>query len=329
MLLKMSIGIRGFGHYLPETEISNERLVEHFGMDVSPSWIFEKTGIRKRCFAGEHENNSDLGAKASIKAIEDAELSVRDIDGLVLATSSPDYLQPPTACVIHGKLGLEKAFAFDVMSVCSGFVFAFSAAYSLLKANSGWKNIVVVASETYSKIVSFEDTKSSVLFGDGAGAVVLSRGGNFGEVKDFCLNSEGSLHEKIMVRSGGVVDRMTPEALASEHHLFSMDGKAVSDFVMRAFQEAGEYFGFSPKPTIDFLVPHQANVMLLRHAAAKSGILWEQMIVDMDEIGNTSGASIPITLSRAWQSGKIQRGMKIGLFGFGGGLSYGMVKLIL
>ena len=325
----MSIGIRGFGHYLPETEISNEQLVEHFGMDVTPRWIFEKTGIRKRHFADEHEKNSDLGAKAARMAIENAELSVRDINGLILATSSPDYLQPPTSCVIHAKLGLETAFAFDVMSVCSGFVFALSSAYALLKANSNWNNIVVVASEIYSRLVSFEDTKSSILFGDGAGAVVLSRGGNFGEIKDFCLNTEGSLHEKIMVRSGGVVDRITPEAVASEHHLFSMDGKAVGDFVMRAFQEACEYFGFSSKSTVDLLVPHQANVMLLRHAAAKNGIPWEQMIVDMDEIGNTSGASIPITLSRAWQSGKIQRGMKIGLFGFGGGLSYGMVELIL
>jgi len=325
----MSIGIRGFGHYLPENEISNKQLVEYFGMDVTPQWIFEKTGIRKRYFADEHENTSDLGTKAAVKAIEDAGLSVRDIDGLVLATSSPDYIQPPTACIIHGKLGLEKAFAFDVMSVCSGFVFAFSTAYSLLKANSGWKNIVVVASETYSKIVSFEDTKSSVLFGDGAGAVVLSRGDDFGKIKDFRLNSEGSLHEKIMVRSGGVVDRITPEAVASERYLFSMDGKAVGDFVMRAFREAREYFGFDSKPRIDLLVPHQANVMLLRDAAAKNGIPWEQMIIDMDEIGNTSGASIPITLSRAWQSGKIQRGMKIGLFGFGGGLSYGMVELIL
>ncbi|PXF58840.1 MAG: 3-oxoacyl-ACP synthase [Deltaproteobacteria bacterium] len=324
----MTIGISGFGHFLPETEIANEQLVAHFGMDISPSWIVDKTGIKKRHFVGKDENNSDLADRASQMAIRDAGLSVSDIDGLVLATSSPDYVQPPTSCVVHGKLGLKDAFAFDVMSVCSGFVFAFSVAHSLLKSNPVWNHILVVASETYSRLVSFEDPKSSVLFGDGAGAVVLSRGGS-GEIVSFHLHTEGSGQEKIIVRSGGVAERITSAAVASDRHLFSMDGKSVADFVFHAFAKASEYFGFNSHPKIDFLIPHQANVALLHSASEKNGIPWDRMIVDMEEVGNTSSASIPITLSRAWHSGKIRRGMRIGLFGFGGGLSYGMVELSL
>ncbi len=324
----MNISIRGFGYYLPKNLVFNKILIEHYGLDVDEAWIVEKTGIKGRHFADIQETNSDLAVNAIGNAIADSGLNIDDIDGLVLATSSPDFIQPATASVVHGKLGFKKdAFAFDVMSVCSGFVYALCVGASLLKANSSWNHLVIAASEAYSKLISFDDPKSCVLFGDGAGAVILSRGGK-GRIIDFKLKCEGENYEKIIIRSGGVTERLSSDSIASDRHLFAMDGKAVSDFIYRAFDDAMAFFGYPDDFRVDLIVPHQANAVLLKNLAQKYGLL-EKIVIDLEEIGNTSGASIPIALSRIWESGRLKREMRIGLFGFGGGLAYGMVEIVL
>ena len=318
--------IIGTGSYLPAKRVTNHDLAAQLaadGIETSDEWIVTRSGISARHYAASDENASDLAVKAAHKALEAAGLEAGQIDLIIVATSTPDFYGnfPSTAAIIQDKLGIRNhSAAFDIGAVCSGFVYALSTADAFIKAGNA-KNVLVIGTEVFSRILDFKDRTTCVLFGDGAGAVVLSASEEPG-VLAVKLHADGS-HGHIL--SGPV--NPSKAAIAGESFLY-MDGQAVFKLAVSVLEKvAYEALDQARMPAsgIDWLIPHQANIRIMNGTARKLGLPVEKMVVTVHEHGNTSAASIPLALDQAVRDGRIQSGQNILMEGVGGGFTWGAV----
>jgi 3-oxoacyl-[acyl-carrier-protein] synthase III len=326
----MSIFARlaGTGSYLPELRLTNQDLVERLaktGLETSDEWIKTRSGISARHFAAENELTSDLAVKAAQAALESAGATSADLDLIILATSTPDHLGgfPSTACVVQDKLGAHTSCAaFDVQAVCAGFTYALAIADAFIRAGS-YKKVLVIGAETFSRILNFQDRGTCVLFGDGAGAVVLEASKEAG-ILSTALHADGSQRDILCVpgRSGNGEVHGSP--------FMTMDGPAVFKLAVKVLEqvahEALAKANLKPEQ-IDWLVPHQANIRIMEGTAKKMGMSMDKVIVTVHEHGNTSAASIPLALDSGVRSGQIKRGQHLLLEGVGGGFAWGAVAI--
>jgi 3-oxoacyl-[acyl-carrier-protein] synthase-3 len=308
--------IAGTGSYLPERTVTNDELAKR--LDTSDEWIRTRTGIRERHIAEPSQTSSDLAFEASRRAMSAAGASAADIDLIIVATSTPDYVFPSTACLLQAKLGVKNCAAFDLQAVCSGFVYALTTADKFVRSGQH-RCALVVGAEVFSRILDWNDRGTAVLFGDGAGAVVLkadSRPGILGSV----LRADGS-HADILSVPGQICGG---KVVGSP--FLQMDGQAVFKFAVRVLDEVAretlEQCGVSVAE-VDWLIPHQANVRILEATAKKLGIGLEKLVVTVDRHGNTSAASVPLALDGAVRDGRIRPGQKVMLQGVGGGFTWG------
>jgi len=310
--------ITGTGSYLPARIWTNDDLATR--IETSDEWIVARTGIRQRHIADDKESTSDLALPASLKAIEAAGLAPGDIDLIIVATTTPDMVFPSTACLLQAKLGIVGPPAFDVQAVCSGFVYGLAVADHMLTGGP-YRHALVVGAEIYSRILDWNDRGTCVLFGDGAGAVVLSKGDRAGIISSR-LHADGS-HADIL-KVPGHVDR---GAIRGEP-LLKMDGQGVFKFAVRVLADVGDEVlrdAGMQRSEVDWLIPHQANVRIIDATARRLGLPSEKVITTVDRHANTSAASIPLALDVAVRDGRIQAGQNLLMAGVGGGFTWGAV----
>ncbi|WP_039786399.1 beta-ketoacyl-ACP synthase III [Herbaspirillum huttiense] len=318
--------IVGTGSYLPAKRVTNHELAAQLaeqGIETSDEWIVTRSGISARHYAEPGQLSSDLALQAAQRALEAAGMQANDIDLIIMATSTPDHLGgfPSTACVVQRKLGITNgAPAMDVQAVCSGFVYAMSVADSFIKSGAH-KNVLVIGAEVFSRILDFKDRTTCVLFGDGAGAVIMSASQEPG-VLATKLHADGS-HGHILCVPGSIDNG----AVAGSAYLY-MDGPAVFKLAVslldKVAREALEMAKVDAKE-VDWLVPHQANIRIMQGTAKKMGLPLEKMVVTVAEHGNTSAASIPLALDQAVRDGRIRPGHTVMMEGVGGGFTWGAV----
>ena len=317
--------ITGTGSYLPPHRLTNAELAAELaakGVETSDEWIEERTGIKARHFAAPDVTSSDLGLEAAKRALEAAGLRAADIDLIIVATSTPDMVFPSAACILQHKLGIAGCPAFDIQAVCSGFVYALTVADAMIKTGTASKALVIGA-EVFSRILDFSDRTTCVLFGDGAGAVVLEASETPGILASD-LHADGK-HVGILSVPGHVSGG---KVLGSP--LLQMDGKAVFKLAVSVLESAARATLAKANLTeadIDWLIPHQANLRIMHSTAKKLKLPLEKLIVTVDQHGNTSAASIPLALDEAVRSGKVKKGDILMLEGVGGGFTWGAVLL--
>jgi 3-oxoacyl-[acyl-carrier-protein] synthase III len=310
--------IAGCGSYLPERIVSNDALAQRVA--TSDEWIRTRTGIGQRHIAAEGEETSDLALAASRAALDHAGLAPRDVDLIVVATSTPDAVFPSTACILQDKLGAHGGPAFDVQAVCTGFVYALGLADRMV-ADGMARNALVVGAETFSRILDWDDRGTCVLFGDGAGAVVLLPAPEPGILSTH-LHADGR-HRGMLCVPGQV-----QHGKVTGDPFLRMDGPAVFKFAVRVLAEVGEEALAANRLSaadVDWVVPHQANVRIMDATARRLGIPLERMVSTVDRHANTSAASIPLALDDAVRDGRIRRGQHVLLLGVGGGFTWGSV----
>jgi 3-oxoacyl-[acyl-carrier-protein] synthase-3 len=310
--------IVGTGSYLPEKVLSNkdiEKLV-----DTSDEWIYTRTGIRQRHIAADNENSSDLALTASRRALDAAGLTPDDIDLVIVATTTSDMVFPSTACHLQAKLGMTRGAAFDMQAVCSGFVYALATADQFMKSGQ-YRHALVVGSEVYSRILDWQDRSTCVLFGDGAGAVVLARSDTPG-IMAARLHSDGR-YANILSVPGSVA-----RGAVSGRPLLQMEGNAVFKLAVKVLGEvADETLAAAglKREDIDWLIPHQANIRIIQATAKKLGLSMERVVTTVERHANTSAASVPLALDGAVRDGRIRAGQHVLLEGVGGGFTWGAV----
>jgi 3-oxoacyl-[acyl-carrier-protein] synthase III len=318
--------IIGTGSYLPANRVTNQDLAIQLaekGIETSDEWIVSRSGISARHYAAADVQASDLAVEAAKRALEGAKLEPNDIDLIIVATSTPDHFGgfPSTACVVQRKLGITNGCgAVDVQAVCSGFVYALSVADSFIKSGAN-KNVLIIGAEVFSRILNFEDRTTCVLFGDGAGAVILSASREPG-ILATKLHADGS-HGDILCIPGSV----SGGAIDGSAFLY-MDGQAVFKLAVSVLEKvANEALSAADMDAsqIDWLIPHQANIRIMQGTAKKLGLPLEKMVVTVDQHGNTSAASIPLALDTAVRDGRIKAGQNVMMEGVGGGFTWGAV----
>jgi 3-oxoacyl-[acyl-carrier-protein] synthase-3 len=325
--MKLYSRITGTGSYLPPRRLSNADLTAELaaqGVETSDDWIVERTGIRARHFAAPDVCSSDLGLEAARQALQAAGVLASDIDLIIVATSTPDMVFPSTACILQNKLGANGCAAFDVQAVCSGFIYALTVADAMIKSGAARKALVIGA-EVFSRILDFKDRTTCVLFGDGAGAVVLEASDTPGILASD-LPADGR-HVGILCVPGHVSGG---NVLGDP--VLKMDGQAVFKLAVGLLDEAARVTLTKAGKTaadIDWLVPHQANIRIMQSTARKLKLPMDKVIVTVDQHGNTSAASIPLALDSAVRSGRIKPGDLLLLEGVGGGFTWGAVLLNL
>ena len=311
----------GVGGYLPGAPVRNDDLVDR-GVDTSDEWIASRTGIRARHFAAPGQSSSDLALEAARRALDMANCDASGIDLIVFATSTPDHIFPSSACVLQAKLGNKGATAFDVQAVCTGFIYALAIAEKFIRSGTH-RRALVVGAETFSRILDWQDRGTCVLFGDGAGAVVLEASERPG-ILATALHADGSqvgiLNVKGQVANGSIVG----------DPFLRMDGQAVFKFAVKALADVAEEAciaaAIAPS-SIDWLVPHQANIRIIESTARKMSLPMEKVVVTVDRHGNTSAASVPLALDEGVRTGRIKSGDRVLLEGVGGGFTWGAVLL--
>jgi len=314
--------IRGCGAYLPKRVVTNNDLSKI--VDTSDEWITERTGIRERHIADDGEFTSDLGLAAALQALERAEMDAKDIDLIILATSTPDRTFPATATTIQAELGIRSGTAFDMQAVCSGFVFALATADNFLKAEQ-YKRALVIGAETFSRILDWNDRSTCVLFGDGAGAVVLEAQKLNGAGTDrgiiaSRLRSDGRFREKLYVDGGPSSTQTVGRLRMDGREVFRHAVTNISSVIEETLAEAG-----LSADAIDWFVPHQANKRILDGTARKIGISSDRIVVTLDKHGNTSAASIPLALNSVFEDGRLKDGDLLLMEAMGGGFTWGAV----
>lgn len=317
--------ITGTGSYLPPRRVTNQDLANELaqrGIETSDAWIVERTGIHARHFADPQVTSSDLALGASCRALEAAGCQAQDLDLIIFATSTPDMVFPSAACILQNKLGANGCPAFDVQAVCSGFVYALTVADAMIRAGSA-RRALVVGAEVFSRILDFNDRTTCVLFGDGAGAVVLEASDTPGILASD-LHADGKYVDILCVPgtvSGGQV---------LGDPLLKMDGQAVFKLAVGVLEKAAraalDKAGLQDVD-IDWLIPHQANIRIMQGTAKKLKLPLEKLVVTVDQHGNTSAASIPLALDHAVRSGQVRPGQHVMLEGVGGGFTWGAVLL--
>ena len=317
--------ITGTGSYLPPRRLTNVELAAELakkGVETSDDWIVERTGIRARHFAAPDVASSDLGVEAAKRALDAAGLQPSDIDLIIVATSTPDMVFPSVACILQNKLGMAGCAAFDIQAVCSGFVYALTVADAMIKTGLATKALVIGA-EVFSRILDFSDRTTCVLFGDGAGAVVLEASETPGILASD-LHADGK-HVGILCVPGHVSG-----GRVLGNPLLKMDGQAVFKLAVGVLERAARAVLNKAQlleSDIDWLIPHQANIRIMQSTAKKLKLPLEKLIVTVDQHGNTSAASIPLALDESVRSGKIKKGDTLMLEGVGGGFTWGAVLL--
>ena len=307
--------IAGTGSYLPPRIVTNEDLAAK--LDTSDAWIQERTGIRQRHIADESQGSSDLALEAGRRALEAAGLTAADIDLIIVATSTPDYIFPSTACLLQAKLGVKGCAAFDVQAVCSGFVYALATADSMIK-NQMAKKALVVGAEVFSRILDWNDRATAVLFGDGAGAAVLT------------ASEQPGVHASVLHADGSQVGILSVPGNVSGGRIIGspflqMHGKEVFKLAVRVLDESAREVAAAANirlEEVDWLIPHQANVRILEATAKRIGLPRERLVVTVDHHANTSAASVPLALDEYVRAGKIRPGHKVMLQGVGGGFTW-------
>jgi len=310
--------IVGTGSYLPARVVRNDEFSAR--LDTSDAWIRERTGIVERRIAEESQGSSDLALAASREALAAAGVSAADLDLIIVATSTPDYIFPSTACLLQAKLGVAQCPAFDVQAVCSGFVYGLATADSFIRGGAA-KRALVVGAEVFSRILDWNDRGTCVLFGDGAGAVVLAAADAPG-IHASVLRADGS-HAGILsvpgnVSGGRIVG--SPFLQMAGNQVFKFAVRVLDEVAREAVTEAGMRI-----EDIDWLIPHQANVRILEATARKLGLPRERLVVTVDRHGNTSAASVPLALDEWVRAGKIRTGQRVMMQGVGGGFTWGAV----
>ncbi|MCK5683137.1 ketoacyl-ACP synthase III [bacterium] len=314
--------ITGTGMYLPEKIVTNfdlEKIV-----DTSDEWITQRTGIKERRISRDDEPTSELAYKAGMKAIEDAGLTPDEIDMIIVGTFTPDMLFPSCACIVAKKMGLEGIPALDLEAACSGFVYSLTIASQFIE-NGVFENILVIGADETSKTVDWSDRTVCVLFGDGAGAFVLSSKGTKNEIKGFGMGSRGSGHDCIVIPAGGSRIPATQKAIDEKLHFLTMKGKDVYRFAINIVSHTiKQAFNESNMEVSDlkYIIPHQANIRIIKSAAKKMGLNEDNITINLDKYGNTVAATIPIGFHEFINDGKSNSGEIAALVGFGGGLSW-------
>jgi 3-oxoacyl-[acyl-carrier-protein] synthase-3 len=311
------------GRALPEKVLTNfdlEKIV-----DTNDEWIVKRTGIKSRHIADQNTATSDLAIEASKKAMEKAGITAEEIDLIMVATVTPDMIFPSTACIVQEALGAVNAAAFDLETATSGFLYGLTIEDQFI--NTGmYKKILVIGAETLSKVLDWEDRKTCILFGDGAGAAIVGVSDDESEILSTHLGADGSGADFLAIPAGGSRMPATADTVAKRLHYITMDGSEVFKFAVRKMSSASllalELAGLDVED-VDFLVPHQANIRIINSAAKKLKLPIDKVHVNLDRLGNISAGSIPIALDEAIEEGKINKGDVVVLVGFGGGLTWG------
>jgi len=314
--------VLGTGSFAPEKVLSNhdlERMV-----DTSNKWIIERTGIEERRIADESVTSSDLAVEAAKMALQAAAINPEDIELILVATATPDMIFPATACIVQDKLGAKAAAAFDILAACSGFLFALASADAFIRSGI-YKKILVIGAETLSKITDWTDRNTCVLFGDGAGAVVLVAEEDGRGILSTHLHTDGSMADLLCIPGGGSLNPASLLSVESGLHFIKMKGNETFKVAVRALEEvvveALEHNGYSSSD-IDMLVPHQANLRIIQATAKRLNLPMEKVVITLNKYGNTSAASVPMALDEAVKDGRIKDGSLVILEAFGGGLSW-------
>jgi 3-oxoacyl-[acyl-carrier-protein] synthase-3 len=318
--------IIGIGHFLPDRVVENQEFKNW--IETSDDWIVSRSGIKKRHFAAKNQNTSDLAIGAAKIALENAKIDKSQIDAIIVATSTPDTTFPAVATIVQGGLGITTGFAYDVQAVCAGFIFALANADALIVSKQA-NTVLVIGAETFSRIMNWEDRSTSVLFGDGAGAVILTSREASGSHKDTGilatdLNSDGRYRDLLYV-NGGVSSTQTSGVLVMQgKEVFRHAVEKLSMTAEKVLEKANLSSG-----DVDWMVPHQANIRIIKATAQKMNLPMEKVIVTVQDHGNTSAASIPLALAVANQEGKFKKEDLILMEAIGGGLAWGSIVLRL
>lgn len=317
------VGILGTGSYAPEKILNNEELSKI--VDTSDSWIVERTGMQERRIAGKDEATSHLAIAAARSALDQAGVKAADIELIVVATATPDTLFPATACRVQQAIGATRAAGFDVSAACAGFVNALMTADSMIAAGY-FQNALVIGAEKLSSIIDYTDRNTCILFGDGAGAVVLGADTDGATLIDHTIRIDGEGLDLIELPAGGSRQPATADSIATNQHFLKLEGKKVFRFavnvICESVTEVLERNGYTIGD-LDLLIPHQANLRIIEAANAKLGIDPDRVAVNIEKYGNTSAASIPILLDELSRDGQLKKGQLICFVAFGAGLSWG------
>ena len=319
--------ITGWGAYAPERVITNHDLEKT--LDTNDAWIVQRSGIRERRIIVDGETTATLAVKASQQALQRAGLQGNDLDLIIVATSTPDYLTPPISSQVQHALGAVAVPAFVVVTGCTGFVYSLATAYQFISTGA-YKTILVIGAEVLSRHTNWENRSTAVLFGDGAGAVVIQATEEECGLKGFSLGSDGSQMEHIIVRAGGTAEPFSNGSLKNGHQYIEMNGREVFKFasrvVGRASREAVAQAGLT-LDDVDWFIPHQANLRIIQAASRDMGIPLDRFVVNIEKYGNTSAASIPLALTEYLEDGRIKLDDTLLFVSFGAGLTWGAVVL--
>ena len=324
---RISAAITAVGSYVPDFVLTNQILETM--VDTNDEWIVSRTGIRERRIAGANDTTASLASEAALRALEVANLHPSDLDLIIVSTSSPDYIFPATACMVQDQIGAVRAGAFDLLAACTGFVYGVNLGAQAIKSNSA-NNVLVIGSETLSRIVNWKDRNTCILFGDGAGAFVIQGSEEPGGVISAVLRSDGSGADLLSVPASGSRHPASMQTLYDGLHYIQMNGREVFRFATRVMAEASQQAVEAAHLTMDdiqIVIPHQANSRIIAAAARGLNIPMERVMMNLDRYGNTSTASIPIATIEAVQTERLNPGDKTVMVAFGSGLTWGAVLI--
>jgi 3-oxoacyl-[acyl-carrier-protein] synthase-3 len=311
------------GSGIPERIVPNDYF--KYLVEDADKWIFSRTGMRERRFATAEQATSDLAVIAAKYALDQGNIDPKELDCIILGTSTADMILPSTACMVQKEIGAVNAFAFDINAVCSSFVYALEIADNFIRSGK-YRKVMVIGADTYSKILDFQDQNTCPLFGDGAGAIILGATEERRGIIQSIIKSDGSGWDLIQVPSSGSRKPVTPETIALRENTFKMEGKKVfifaTDVIPQIIEELTAREGITPDQ-LDYIIPHQANVRIIDFISKKLGIDKEKFLLNLDRYGNTAAASVGIALDESLRSGTIKTGDLVLMMGFGGGLSWG------
>jgi 3-oxoacyl-[acyl-carrier-protein] synthase-3 len=325
--MAVKVGVYGLGVAVPTKVLSNQDLEKI--VNTSDEWIRTRTGIKERRVIEEGKATSDLAVEAAKKALEDAAIHPSDIELLIVATASPDMIWPATACIVAHKLGLRRIPAFDIQAACAGFIFGLSIAEQYI-SNRNYENVLLIGSDALTRYVNWSDRSTCVLFGDGAGALVLRKSASEYGILATYLATDGAGADLLKIPAGGTLLPASSETIAQDLHYIHMNGNEVFKFAVRAIPEAAYKVLEKAKLTIsdiDFFIPHQANVRIIEAAAERLKISKKKIVLNIDKYGNTSTASIPLALNELREKGHLKKGTTLLLVSFGAGFTWGATIL--
>jgi len=323
-----SVGIIGTGKYVPERVLTNADLEKM--VDTNDEWIVSRTGIRERHIATPEQATSDLAYEAAVRALESAGMTADQLELIIVATITPDTSFPSTACILQDKLGAKNAAAFDLSAACSGFVYSMATANGFIQTGM-YKNALVIGADTLSRITDYTDRNTCVLFGDGAGAVIIGEVPEGRGFLSFDLGAEGAGGDLLKLAAGGSRLPASEATVQGKQHYIYMNGREVFKFAVRVMGSATEEVlrkAGKTKEDIDLFVPHQANIRIIQSAMQRLDLPEEKCVINVDKYANTSAASIPLALVEAAEEGRIKEGDTVLLVGFGGGLTWGASVLV-